>query len=280
MSKSPKPSHRRVVLHLRHGAAERALIRAAAELAQMLGVVLHGVFLEDAALSEWAELPFIREFRLAGGGWQKLDRKRLLEEQRAAAVEAERLLDEVAAALGVTQLFEIISGDPALLFAATSQTGDIIVVAQPRLPAEHLVHATAGWLEAAHGCGASVMLVPQALARRSGPVAAVVCSESDPALDIAARIAVAAGEKLLLLVWGKPEVAKAAVEHARSVGLSPQRITTRSVREVTPEDVLQALGTGGERLVVLARGACGADDAAVSARIAASRGVPVLVVEQ
>jgi len=48
---------------------------------------------------------------------------------------------------------------------------------------------------------------------------------------------------------------------------------------VTPEDVVQALGTSGERLVVLARGACGVDDAAVSSHIAVSRGVPVLVVE-
>ena len=94
--------------------------------------------------------------------------QKLVEEQQAAAAEARRLLDEVAAALGVTQLFEMVSGDPALFFAATSHAGDIIVVAQPRLPAERLVHATAHWLEAAHGCAASVMLVPQALARRPG----------------------------------------------------------------------------------------------------------------
>ncbi len=53
----------------------------------------------------------------------------------------------------------------------------------------------------------------------------------------------------------------------------------RSIADVTPEDVLQALEGGNERLVVLARGACGADDAAVSSHIAAARGVPVLVAE-
>ena len=42
---------------------------------------------------------------------------------------------------------------------------------------------------------------------------------------------------------------------------------------------MQGLGTSNERLVVLARGACGTDNAAVSSHIAASRGVPVLVVE-
>ncbi len=273
------PQQRRVILHLHHGAAERAIIDAAAELAKMLGVALHGVFLEDAALPDLSELPFIREFRLATGAWQRLDRRRLAEEQREAAAEARRLVHEAATALGVAQLFEIIGGDPALFVAATSHAGDIIVVAQPRLPADRLVHATARWLEAAHDCAASVMLVPQVPVRRSGPVAAVVCAESDPALAIAARIAVAAGEPLLLLLWGTPGLAKAAMQQARSAGLPQQRIVGRDISGVAPEDVLQGLGSSRERLVVLARGACGADNAAISSHIAAARGVPVLVVE-
>ena len=205
-----EPQHQRVILHLRHGAAERAMIHAAAELAHMLGLALHGFFLEDAALTDLAALPFVREFRLGTGAWQKLDRGQLVEEQRAAAVEAQRLLNEAADALGVVRLFEVVSGDPALLLAATSHAGDIIVVAQPRLPAERLVHATAEWLEAAHNCGASVMLVPPVPARGHGPIAAVACDASDPALPIAAHIAAAAGESLLLLVPGSPQIAKQA----------------------------------------------------------------------
>jgi len=270
---------RRIILHLRYGATERATIRAAAELAHMLGLALHGVFLEDTALTELTALPFIREFRLATGAWQRLDRQRIAEEQQAAVSEARRLLDEVAASFGVTFLFDTASGEPAAFVATTSQAGDIIVVAQPRLPAERLAHATAGWLQAAHGCGASVMLVPQMIARGSGPVAAVVCAEADPALDIATRIAMGAGEALLLLVFGKPDLAQSVAARARAAGLPPHRVTVRSIRGVAPDDVVQGLTGGDERLVVLARGACGADDAAVSSHIAVSRGVPVLVVE-
>jgi hypothetical protein len=160
-----------------------------------------------------------------------------------------------------------------------SQAGDIIVVAQPRLPAEKLAHATAGWLEAAHSCNASVMLVPQVLARTEGPVAALICDQSDPALKIAARIAAGADERLVLLVAGSPELAQEATERAREAGVPRRRVLTRSIRGVTPEDVLEGLSGSEERLVVLARAACGADDAAVSSRIASSRGVPVLVVE-
>jgi hypothetical protein len=274
-----EPRRHRVILQLHDGAAERAIIRAAAEFAQLLGLALHGVFLENEALPELAGYAFVREFRLATGAWHRLDRAQLANERRAAAAEARRRLDEAAGALGVMQLFDMVSGDPALFIAASSQAGDIIVVAQPRLPAERLVHATAQWLQAADACAASVMLVPQALARRRGPVAAVVCAESDPALQIAARIAAAAGESLLLLVWGPPELANAAAEQARATGLPSARIVVRNISGVTPEDVLQGLRASNERLVVLARGACGADNAAVSSHIAASRGVPVLVME-
>jgi hypothetical protein len=279
MSMATEPRPGRVILHLHQGATERAIIRAAAELARMLGVPLQGVFLDDTALPELAELSFIREFRLGTGAWQKLDRQRIAEEQRAAAAEARRLLDEAAGALGVARLFEIISGDPALFVAATSQAGDIIVVAQPRLPAERLVHATARWLETAHGCAASVLLMPPTLARSAGPVAAVVCAASDPTLAIAARIAVAADEALLLLVWGTAELARDAAEQARSAGLPQWRVSTVRIHGVVPDDVVAGLGMSNERLVVLGRGACGTDDAAVSSHIAAWRGVPVLVVE-
>jgi 2-keto-3-deoxy-L-rhamnonate aldolase RhmA len=152
------------------------------------------------------------------------------------------------------------------------------VVAQPRLPAEELVHATAGWLETAHGCDASVMLVPQTLARAQGAIAVVVCAETDPALTIAARIAVAAGESLLLLVSGPPDLAAQAAARARAAHVPASRIAVRSIAGTEPEDVVRGLGAGTERLVVLTRGACGMNDAAVSSHIATSRSVPVLVV--
>ena len=179
----------------------------------------------------------------------------------------------------MARLFEVVRGDPALWIAAGSQTGDIVVVALPRLPVERLVHTTAHLLEAAHQSAAAVMLVPPTLARRQGPVAAVICEKSDPALLTAAHIAVAAGEDLLLLVSGPPALTREAVAQARSAGLAPQRISTRSIASITPEDILHALGASDERLVVLVRGICGGDDAAVSSHIAASRGVPILVVE-
>jgi hypothetical protein len=279
MSMASETRHHHVILQLDYGSSERGIIRVAAELAQLLGLDLRGVYTEEDTLPALAALPFIREFRLETREWRKLDAAQIAQEQQVAAREARRLVDEAAAALGVVRLFEVVRGDPALLIAAGSQTGDIVVVALPRLPMESLVHATAHVLEAAHRSAAGVMLVPSVLARREGPVAAVVCATADPALMTAVRIALAAGESLLLLVFGPPALARETVAAACSGGLAARRIKTRSVASMTPEDILDGLDGGDERLVVMARGICGGDDAAVSSHIAASRGVPVLVLE-
>jgi hypothetical protein len=279
MSTTGSVRHHRVILHLHQGSADLVIIRTAAELARLLGHELHGVWLDQPALPELAGLPFIREFRLSTGAWHTLDRERLASEQRMAESEARRQLDETAAAFGIARLFEVISGDPVTFIAAASQSGDIIVVAQPRLPADRLVHATAHLLDAVHGCAGSVMLVPGVLARREGPVAALVCSDADPALTIAARIAIAAGEDLLLLVAGSAAFARQATQRAHAAGVAASHVILRPLVDVTPASVLEALGTSSERLLVLARGACGVDDAAVSAQIASVRNVPVLVAE-
>lgn len=271
-----EPQHRRIILHLRYGSAEQATMHAAAELARMLGLALHGVFVQEEALTDLTALPFVREFRLSTGAWQALDPRRIAEEQRQAVEQARRLLGEAATAFGISFLFDTGSDK---LTAAVFQRGDIIVVAQPRLPAEQLVHATAGWLEAAHGQGASVMLVPQTLARRKGPIAAVVCGEADPALTVGAQLAVSSGEELVLLVFGTDTLVAEVTAKARAAGLPPSRVTVRRLEGVAPEHVVHQLDASTERLVVLARGACGADDAAVSSQIAAARSIPVLVVE-
>jgi hypothetical protein len=191
MNMASEPRLHRVILHLRQGTAERAIIRAAAELAQMLGVALHGVYLEDEALPELAALPFIREFRLGTGSWQRLDRQRLAEEQREAAAEARRLLDEAAGALGVTRLFEIISGDPGLFVAATSQgrrrhRGGAATIASGTAGAS----GGAGWRRRMTVPPRSAIAAGAAAADRDGGDGGM--AESDPALGIAARIAVAA----------------------------------------------------------------------------------------
>src|SRR5262249_21576627 len=180
-----EPQHRRIILHLRYGSAEQTTMHAAAELARMLGLALHGVFVQEEALTDLTPLPFAREFRLSTGVGQALDPRRIAEEQRQAVEQARRLLDEAATAFGISFLFDIGSDKVTAVF----QRGDIIVVAQPRLPAEQMAHATAGWLEGAPGRGAPGMLGPQRLGRRAGPVGGGRGGAAGPAAP-AARAAV------------------------------------------------------------------------------------------
>ncbi len=88
----------------------------------MLGLAVHGVFLQDAALAHLTALPFVREFRLATGAWQALDPGRIAEEQRQAAEQARHLLEEAAAAFGVSSLFDT----RGRTVAWVSRQGDII----------------------------------------------------------------------------------------------------------------------------------------------------------
>ncbi len=144
MSMSARPQHHRVILHLHYGAAMPVIIQAAAELAQLLGLdaarrlpaggsvagtcgaaVRPRVPPGDRRLAQARPRPLVREQRLGG-------------ERGTTAARRGR-----HGARLCVRLFEVISGDPLAFIAAASQTGDIIVVAQPRLPAEHLVYATA-----------------------------------------------------------------------------------------------------------------------------------------
>ena len=69
MSGQAQSAYRKVIVGLCHGAADAATMRTAAEFAQLLGLDLHCLFIEDEALLALAELPFAREIRLPTHTW-------------------------------------------------------------------------------------------------------------------------------------------------------------------------------------------------------------------
>ena len=275
---SERAAYRRVLLDLRHAAADRGGIRVAAELARLLDLDLTGVFVEDTALLGLAEYSFVRELRLPGHEWHPLDPGRIAEEVRTAADTARRLLQAHSASLGIHSLFEVVRGDPSASLAALSETGDIVVLVEPGTPSERLARAFPRAWQSALRSAAAVLLVPPRIARDHGPVAALVTRADDPSLATAAAIAAAAREHLLVLLPRNDAVKTAAVAAARAAGLPAAHIRTRRLHDVTPEAVRHALGATAERLLVLTRGADGLPDTAPS-HLAMARGVPVLVVE-
>ena len=66
----------RIVVGLHHGPAQDAAVGLAADLAELLRLDLFGLFITDESVLSLASLPFAREFRPSGGGWQPIDVER------------------------------------------------------------------------------------------------------------------------------------------------------------------------------------------------------------
>jgi len=281
MSAGGPEIRRRLIVELCHGAADARTLRAVAEMAALLELDLHGLFVEDEALLGLAGLPFARELRLPTHEWQPIDAGRIAAELRRSAADARRLLRETAAALGVPDAFEVRRGDPAEMIAAVTMATDVVVVAAPAGPAGWVAHGAAQVQAAAHHATASLLLLPAGCTPQRGPVAALVTDARDPALALAARAAASTDERLLVLLpAGDAAIADAALEAAAALGVPTTRVAMSNLNGTGVEDVLHALDRARERLVVLTRGACAAGDVAAAWRIAAGRGAAVLLVER
>ena len=280
MSAGGQENRHRLIVELCHGATDARTLRAVAEMAALLQLDLHGLFVEDEALLGLAELPFVRELRLPPTReWQPIEAGRIAAELQRSAADARCLLREIAGSLGVPEAFEVRRGDPAEVIAAVAMTTDVVAVAAPAAPVGRIAHGAARVQVAAHHATSS--LLPAGLTPQHGPVAAVLTNAQDPALAMAARDAANThGRLLLLLPAGDVAMADAMLEHTAVLGVPRTHVTTRNPDGTSVEDVLRALGHTRERLVVLARGASTAADVGAAWRIAANRGVPVLLVER
>ena len=266
--------YRRLILELGQASSDEAMIRLAAEFARGMGLDLHGLFIEDEALLHVAAMPFAREIRLPSHQWQSMDAERMEAELHLAAEAAHRRLRHVVAGLGIHAAFEVRRGEPYLCIAGVCTAADIVVM--PAIDAAE--PGAADLLRAAEDSAASVLLVPRHPAPRGGSVAVVAGPAGDPAVPLAARIALATHDRLLVVQM--PDGGATLSEQnqqADELGISADRLTVRNAGGSQTEDVLRALGDARERLIVLTRAAMvhlGIDDAS---QIARARNVPVLV---
>jgi hypothetical protein len=247
---------RRLVLELGHGAADPGVVREAAAFARLLGVDLHGLFVEDEALLGLGVLPFAREINPITRRWRKLDQDRLAGEFRAAALRARTVLTESARDAGLDAAFEVRRGDPAAFLAAVCLETDIVAVPAAGLSA---LGGRVIW-ETAHRSAAAVLVLPEDGRRGGGPVVAIVSGPDDLALTIASDLARSAGSGLLVLAT-----------HPAAVGMGEVRV----LGALDVASIVQGLDDAGARLIVLTRD--GAPD--IGPKLAMARGVPVLIVE-
>ena len=274
MSAKPRDDDGRVVVGLWQAAMDASAMQAAAELARLLSLDLHALFVEDEALITMASLPFAREIRLTTQTWSKLSSEDIEAQMHVAALRAQRLVDEAAKAVGIASAFEIVRGDPAACIATVCRASDILVVAErgrPSLPAGAALPR-----EAEETPARSILLLPERPAARRGSIVAVPADARDPALDTACALAAATGEDLVILLapGTTPDAAREAVDRARAAGLEQQRIATRLVHGEEALGWFATMTGLRERLIVIG----GTSPlAAFASRLAAVRNVPVLL---
>jgi hypothetical protein len=266
---------KRLVLRLEPSSPDSAL-QLAVELAELLHLELLGLFLEDPSLRQLAAIPFVRELRPLGGGWRPIDIDELNHDLEVALRNAERLFIEAAKDLRTRHQFEVIREGAAQAIASISRSGDIVMLTQPSTPARRATQQFSWPLDAAFRSAAAVMIVPARIARIAGPIVALAIAPDDPSICVAADIAIAAKEDLLIVhAHESKQDDPGGHKLAAGTGLAIKHAFTGIASLSDPIVCVEAFRHVEERLVVTTRGIF-APELVLS--IASSRRVPVLAI--
>lgn len=237
----------RIIVGLDRSVPDRTALRFAVELAKLLRLNLFGLFAQDPRLTNLAGMPLMREFRMLERQWRPIEGRSLLGDLELSASIARKALDEVARASGISHRFEILPATAREAIASVSSATDIVMVTEPRVPADQAFQPFSEIVAAAMTTPASVLIFPNRVARDHGPVLAIAGRSDDPSVTSAAAIASAANERMEVIITTSP-----ASSTLRRV---PRRLD--------------------ERMIVMTRRTSG--DLAPSS-LASDRRVPVLVV--
>ena len=270
-----RPEFKRMLVGLSQSRADQEALSLTVRLAELLGLHLLATFVEDASLRDVAALPFVRELRPLGGGWRPIEAAQLAQELDQAAEAARRLFDEVAGASAIETSFSLARGSIGDVIGGLAQPDDIIVIIEPRHPAERVTQQFLGLVNVAFAAAAAVMIVPSRIARTTGPIAAVAAGADDPSISAGLTIAAAADEKLIVFALKDAKIDSAVAKMAGSAGVRIETISTKMER-IDGDTLVSDFARAGERLVIMTRGVF---DDALPSTIATRLGIPVLVIE-
>lgn len=262
----------RMVLALPHSALDYPAVEAAAEMAESLGMQCLGAFIIEPAISSLSERSGAQEFRSIATGWQPVEGESLARELEEMTENARRRFAALVRDRTTEAIFQLAHGGSGQILASLAGSNDIVVMIEPRHPADRITHQFRNFVQAAFDTSSSVMLVPSRIIRKRGPVVAIATAPDDQAIKAAAGIAGVMRESLRIInATGAPLAREAIPFDQQRTAI----ITSRSENMPIERRVLADLGNAGERLIVGRRGDL---DEAGSRVLAGERGVPILVV--
>jgi hypothetical protein len=151
------------------------------------------------------------------------------------------------------------------------------MIGEPRNIAERVSQQFYWLVQAAFQSAAAVMIVPSQIGRAKGPIVAIAATMDDPSIAVAAGIARAADEELVIIDVSETAIDEAHIRAlAADKGLAIKHIIGGRITGVNATSLAYALRPLHERLVVMTRRT---SDNQVASLIAAEQRVPVMVVE-
>ena len=173
--------------------------------------------------------------------------------------------------------FEVFRGSITEMITSISQSSDIVMIMEPQSPAEWATQQFSWLFEAAFRSAAAIMLVPARIERTLGSVVAIAASPGDRSIRVAASIAVAAKEDLIIVeAYGGPSDDDSIRELVAGTGLNIERVAASKTLLSHANALSPLFRDLQERLVVVSHGAVDQD---IILSLVAARRVPVLVIE-
>jgi hypothetical protein len=260
---------KRMILQLPYRAADYGSVGFATELAGQFGLDLVATFIEDENLVGLAALPFARELQSPGCDWHPINAVELGRAFEQALANARRRFEVAASGHPGTSSFVVEKGRMADVLSV--ERDDIVVIIEPRHPAERVTLQFRQWMDAALSTSAAVLVVPNRVVPRSGPIVAIATSERDPSIRTALAIAMETKEQVSIVSPPQSDCQDALPADSQIVSVHHWPLADQT----DPVTLGSVLAQIKKRFVVLSR----QPDKEMPTRLSASQGVPVLVVQ-
>lgn len=212
---------RRILVALDSSRHSLAALDAAAELAAHTQAELFGLFVEDINLLRLARLPFASQVSATSARAEPVDSARMERELRGQAAQARRALAAAAARARVPWSFRVARGEVAAEVIAAAEEVDLITLGKRGLASNgQRLGSTA---HAALSSARRSLLLAQHGSPFRPPVLVVFDGSegSREALDVAVRLARAAGHHLVVLLVDGTGAPSAELQEAVARGIGP-----------------------------------------------------------
>jgi len=138
MSRAPEPPHKapynRLLIGFNHHMECRSVLNFAAQVAQVAGVELAGVFVEDQELLDLARLPFSTEILVSSRQTRNLDATSMEGELRAIALQMHNALRRLAEHTRRQYSFRTVRGHLLHALVAQAGAGDLLLLRTADFP--------------------------------------------------------------------------------------------------------------------------------------------------